>query len=76
MRWNRYLLFFAQSLAVWGLLSTPCRGASFGKAIAIGGHAGDIALDESRGLLYVSNFTANRIDKLSLATNTDRKSVV
>ncbi len=49
------------------LLSGAGWAATFGKVIPLGGHAADLALDERRGLLYVANFTANRIDLLSLA---------
>lgn len=35
--------------------------------VAIGGHAADLALDEARRVLYVANFTANRIEVMSLA---------
>ncbi len=42
---------------------------SFGTVVPIGGQAADIALDTSRGRLYIANFTANRIDILTLATN-------
>jgi uncharacterized protein (TIGR03437 family) len=38
--------------------------------VAIGGQAADIALDESRGVLYIANFTANRIDVMSIADST------
>ena len=41
--------------------------ANFGTVVPIGGQASDIALDESRGLLYIANFTANRIEVLSTA---------
>lgn len=44
----------------------PIWSASVGKVVAIGGSASDIALDESRRVLYVANFTANRIEVLSL----------
>src|SRR5437764_10151643 len=44
-----------------------CVAANFGSVVPIGGHASDIALDESRGLLYVANFTANRIEVMSTA---------
>src|SRR6476659_4911187 len=51
------------SVAVWG--------ATFGTVVPIdvpvGGHVSDIVLDEPRGLLYVANFTARRIDVMSLA---------
>src|SRR5262249_36917338 len=35
----------------------------------------DVALDEARGVLYVANFTANRIEVMSLATNAVRTSI-
>ena len=49
-----------------GLLAAPVWSASVGKVVAIGGNASDIALDESRRVLYVANFTANRIEVMSL----------
>ncbi len=49
------------------LLAAGAWGATFGTPVAIGGHASDIALDEVRGVLYIANFTANRIDVMSLA---------
>lgn len=49
-----------------GLLVTPVWGATVGKVVAIGGNAADIALDESRRVLYVANFTANRVEVMSL----------
>src|SRR5579863_5144070 len=58
------------------LAATMTLGATFGTVVPIGGEAADIALDEARGVLYIANFTANRIDVMSLANNTDRKSVV
>src|SRR5437016_8308104 len=55
------------SIALAALMSTaaPCMAATFGTVVPIGGHASDIALDESRGLLYIANFTANRIEMMS-----------
>ena len=44
--------------------------ATFGTVVQIGGHASDLALDERRGLLYVANFTANRIEVISTANLT------
>ncbi len=44
----------------------PVYAGTFGQVVAIGGQAGDIALDEPRGVLYIANFTANRIDLMSL----------
>ncbi len=48
----------------------PAAGATFGRPIVIGGQAADLALDERRGVLYVANFTGNRIEVLSTATGT------
>lgn len=44
----------------------PIWAGTVGKVIAIGGHAADIAIDEARKVLYVANFTANRIEVMSL----------
>lgn len=52
-------------LLVPGLVAPVCAG-TFGLVVPIGGQAGDIALDEPRGVLYIANFTANRIDLMSL----------
>jgi len=43
--------------------------------VTIGGAAADLVLDEGRGKLYIANFTANRIDVMSLATNTIQTSI-
>src|ERR1035438_7200128 len=64
MRWNNCLIMTAFA----ALLGTsPSVAANFGTRVSIGGHASDIALDESRGLLYIANFTANRIEVMSTA---------
>src|SRR5438105_5306489 len=65
MRWNGALF----SIAIAALMSTasPCVAATFGTVVPIGGHASDIALDESRGVVYIANFTANRIEVMSTA---------
>ncbi|MCP5115318.1 MAG: hypothetical protein GY953_31200, partial [bacterium] len=49
------------------MLAATAWGATLGKVVPIGGQASDIALDEQRGVLYIANFTANRIDVMSLA---------
>ena len=72
----RYRLVF--SIAIAAALTgaaTSSPAATFGKVVSIGGHASDIALDESRGLLYIANFTANRIEVMSLADQTIRTSM-
>lgn len=45
-------------------------GGTFGTVVSIGGEAADLALDPTRGVLYIANFTGNQIDVMSLATNT------
>jgi uncharacterized protein (TIGR03437 family) len=49
--------------------------APFGKVVAIGGHAADIALDEARGVLYIANFTGNRIEVMSLSDSVIQSSI-
>ncbi|MDX2149297.1 MAG: hypothetical protein SFV54_01075 [Bryobacteraceae bacterium] len=51
------------------LLAIPpaASAGTFGKVVSIGGQGADLALDESRGVLYVANFTANRIEVVSVA---------
>ena len=64
----RKLCLLATLFAV--LPGYSAKAATFGKVVSIGGHASDVALDEPRGVLYVANFTANRIEVVSLATKT------
>src|ERR1039458_10579062 len=73
MRCNGFPLLVA--LATLASAVTPCAAAGFGTVAAIGGQAADIALDEARGVLYIANFTANRIDVLSTADNTVHTSI-
>src|SRR5690242_18047700 len=49
--------------------------ATFGRVVAVGGPASDIALDESRGFLYIANYTSARIDVMSLSDNTVSRSM-
>jgi uncharacterized protein (TIGR03437 family) len=72
MRWNNCLIMTAFA-ALLG--SSPSVAANFGTAVPIGGHASDIALDESRGVLYIANFTANRIEVMSTADFSIRSSM-
>jgi uncharacterized protein (TIGR03437 family) len=51
-------------------IATPLVAATFGTVVPIAGHSSDIALDESRGLLYIANFAANRIEVMSTADYT------
>jgi uncharacterized protein (TIGR03437 family) len=50
-------------LAAW-----QAPAATFGRVVPIGGEASDLALDEPRGVLYVANFTGNRVDVVSLVS--------
>lgn len=55
-------------MPLWRLVTITLLGAgltwgqSLGQVVALGGHSSDVVLDESRGLVYVANFTANRVD--------------
>jgi DNA-binding beta-propeller fold protein YncE len=73
MRYYGFLI----SIALMALAVPParCSGATFGTVVPVGGQASDEALDETRGLLYIANFTANRIDVMSTATNTIQTSI-
>lgn len=53
---------FLLALAV----GTAARAATFGRAYPLLGEFSDLALDEPRSLLYLSNFTAGRIDVWNL----------
>src|SRR5262249_6028848 len=37
----------------------------FGKVVPIGGHPSDIALDDTRGVLYIANYSANRVEVMN-----------
>ncbi len=56
-------------------LSATAWGSTFGKVVSLGGHATDLALDESRGVVYVANYTANRIDVVSTSSGARTKSM-
>lgn len=67
---------FCCALMIASVGRTPAAAAgAFGKVVAIGGAAADIALDETRGYLYIANFTANRIEQMSLANHTIQTSI-
>src|SRR5215467_13942831 len=72
MRCTRILLSIAMTAAA---AVEPMAAATFGTVVPLGGHAADIALDESRGKLYIANFTANRIDVLSTSDNAVHSSI-
>ena len=56
-------------------LAGAVSAGTFGKVVAIGGHASDLALDEARGVVYVANFTANRIEVMSLSDASVQRSI-
>jgi len=58
------------TLAAIPAVAAPVSAAVFGSVVAIGGSASDIALDESRGLLYIANFGASAIEVMSTTDNT------
>ncbi len=62
-------------IALAASLATVGWSATFGTVVSIGGHASDLALDEARGVLYIANFTANRVEVMSLASNTIQTSI-
>lgn len=64
------MISLAAILSVGSALAAP-----FGTVAPLVGQAADLALDESRGLLYIANFTANRIEVMSLSDNTVRRSM-
>lgn len=68
-------LFLTRLFVLSALTLSPGWSATFGTSVAIGGHASDIALDEGRAVLYVANFTANRIEVMSLASNSVSRSM-
>lgn len=57
--WWKSTLIAAFAAAAWG--------GTFGTVVSIGGQASGVALDEPRGVLYIANFTANRIEVMSLS---------
>lgn len=67
MKWKSWRLTAAFALCAALIQPAAALGATLGAVVPIGGHASDIALDERRGVLYIANFTANRIDVMSLA---------
>lgn len=57
------------------LTTVSAYAGTFGTVVPVGGEAADIALDPVRGVLYIANFTANRIDVMTLSNNTVQTSI-
>lgn len=78
-RWWKLSACRHLTIAVMGiaLLASATQGlaGTVGKVVPIGGHASDLALDEARGVLYVANYTANRVEVISLADGSIRTSM-
>jgi len=55
------------TLGVLAALACAAQTATFGIRVPIGGEATDLAVDEPRGVLYISDFTASRIERMNLA---------
>ncbi len=70
-RFGRRLLCRALALLICGLPASLFAG-TFGTVVPTRGQVADIALDEARGVVYAANYTANRIDVVSIK---DRKVV-
>jgi DNA-binding beta-propeller fold protein YncE len=71
--WQKMSLFWGTALAL--LLAAPAFTATFGKVVSIGGHASDLALDESRGVIYIANFGAGLVDVMSLSDHKIQRSI-
>jgi len=63
------------AIASVAMIAASLRAGTFGTVVPIGGEAADIALDPTRGVLYIANFTANRIDVMTLSNNTVQTSI-
>lgn len=68
---KHWILAIASAVMIAGSL----RAGAFGTVVPIGGEAADIALDPVRGVLYIANFTANRIDVMTLSNNAVQTSI-
>lgn len=66
---------FLRALVALAAFAGLLGAGTLGRVVPIGGQGADLALDEARGVLYVANFTANRIEVLSLATQRIQTSI-
>ena len=72
----QFLGFLAGAIAVLLMAVMPRTQAhsieqvnTFGQIIALPGHINDVAVDEVRQLVYAGNFSAGRVEVISMATN-------
>jgi len=76
MLFNRVICRNSIRLAALTLFGAAlAAAATFGRVVQIGGLASDLALDEPRNVLYIANYTASRIDVLSLSDTTIARSI-
>jgi len=73
--WISAVASTAAMAATMAIMSVSVEAGTFGTVVPIGGEASDIALDPARGVLYIANFTANRIDVMTLSNNTIQTSI-
>jgi uncharacterized protein (TIGR03437 family) len=66
---RKHWILAIASVAAIAMTAVSAYAGTFGTVVAIGGEAADLALDPTRGVLYVANFTANRIDVMTLSNN-------
>jgi uncharacterized protein (TIGR03437 family) len=66
---------FLRALVALAAFAGLLGAGTLGRVVPIGGQGADLALDEARGVLYVANFTANRIEVMSLATQRIQTSI-
>ncbi|MBK9168327.1 MAG: hypothetical protein IPM24_12775 [Bryobacterales bacterium] len=71
----RFLISWMGRVGLAGLLAGAAWGGTFGRVVPIGGQASDIALDERRGVLYIANFTAGRVEVMNTADRTIPRSI-
>src|SRR5437868_8347323 len=60
--------FLFTAVGIMAAFAGVAQAATFGIRVPIGGEAIDLAVDEPRGVLYVADFTASRIERMNLAT--------
>jgi len=72
---RKHWILAIASAAAMMMTAVSAYAGTFGTVVAIGGEAADLALDPTRGVLYIANFTANRIDVMTLSTNTISTSI-
>lgn len=75
MRYYGLLITFVMALATAMGFPAPASAQIFGSVTAIGGSASDIALDETRGVLYIADLGGSVIDVMSTSSGTIQTSI-